>query len=46
MIRLEGLVPLDSEREMAEFDAWYAFCVDTVTNEVQVRSIICTRQCG
>ncbi len=34
---LDGLVPTDSERHMAEFDAWYVFGVDRVTNRIQVR---------
>ncbi len=38
-VRLQGLVPTDSEREMAEFDAWYVFGVDRVTNEIEVRPV-------
>lgn len=36
VVRLAGLVPTDSEREMAEFDAWYVFGVDGVRNEIEV----------
>lgn len=36
--RLEGLVPTDSEREMAEFDAWYVIGVDDVDNKIIVRA--------
>ncbi len=46
MIRLEGLVPLDSEHEMAEFDAWYVFGVDKARNEAPVRPVTRTRQYG
>ncbi len=45
-VRLEGLVPTDSEREMAEFDAWYVFGVDKVINEVMVRPGPATGQRG
>jgi len=37
VIRLTGLVPSESERDMAEFDAWYVFGVDGVINEIEVR---------
>lgn len=37
IVELEGLVPTDSERDMAEFDAWYVFGVDKVINHIQVR---------
>jgi len=37
VVTLAGLVPTDSEREMAEFDAWYIFAVDRVTNKLEVR---------
>jgi len=36
---LRGLVPTESEREMAEADAWYVFGVDGVTNEIEVRPV-------
>jgi osmotically-inducible protein OsmY len=36
-VRLTGLVPTDSERDMAENDAWYVFGVDRVVNEIEVR---------
>jgi osmotically-inducible protein OsmY len=39
VVRLEGLVPTESEREMAEFDAWYVFGVNGVTNEIEVRPV-------
>jgi osmotically-inducible protein OsmY len=38
VVTLQGLVPTESEREMAEFDAWYIFGVDKVVNEVRVRA--------
>lgn len=40
VVRLEGLVPTESEREMAEFDAWYVFGVDGVQNNIEVRPVI------
>jgi osmotically-inducible protein OsmY len=39
VVTLEGLLPTDSEREMAEFDAWYVFGVDRVENRVEVRPV-------
>jgi osmotically-inducible protein OsmY len=33
---LSGIVPTESEREMAEFDAWYVFGVDKVVNRIEV----------
>lgn len=36
-VTLEGLVPTEAEREMAEFDAWYVFGVDRVINRIAVR---------
>jgi osmotically-inducible protein OsmY len=38
VVTLTGLVPTDSEREMAEFDAWYVFGVDSVVNRIEVRA--------
>lgn len=38
VVRLEGLVPTESEREMAEYDAWYVFGVDKVDNRIEVRA--------
>ena len=38
VVTLAGLVPTDSEREMAEFDAWYVFGVDRVTNKLEVHA--------
>lgn len=38
VVRLTGLVPSESERDMAEFDAWYVFGVDRVINEIEVRT--------
>ena len=38
VVTLHGLVPSASEREAAEFDAWYVFGVDKVVNEIEVRS--------
>lgn len=37
VVTLRGAVPTESEREMAEFDAWYVFGVDRVVNELLVR---------
>jgi osmotically-inducible protein OsmY len=37
VVTLTGLVPSDSETEMAEFDAWYVFGVDGVVNRIEVR---------
>jgi len=37
VVTLTGLVPTDAEREMAEYDAWYVFGVDRVTNQIAVR---------
>ena len=37
VVTLAGLVPTDAERDMAEFDAWYVFGVDRVTNRIAVR---------
>lgn len=37
-VLLTGLVPTASEREMAEFDAWYVFGVDKVVNDIGVRA--------
>lgn len=39
VVTLEGLVPKEAEREMAEFDAWYVFGVDRVENKIEVRPI-------
>lgn len=36
-VTLQGVVPTESEREMAEADAWYVFAVDRVNNEIEVR---------
>jgi len=38
VVTLTGLVPSESEREMAEFDAWYVFGVDKVVNQIIVRA--------
>ena len=38
VVALQGLVPTASEREMAEFDAWYVFGVDKVVNDIKVRA--------
>jgi osmotically-inducible protein OsmY len=37
VVTLTGLVPTESEREMAEFDAWYVFGVDNAVNQIMVR---------
>ncbi|MHA1164652.1 MAG: BON domain-containing protein [Alphaproteobacteria bacterium] len=36
-VRLTGLVATESERDMAENDAWYVFGVDKVVTEIEVR---------
>jgi osmotically-inducible protein OsmY len=38
VVRLTGTVPTASEREMAEFDAWFVFGVDDVVNNISVRA--------
>ncbi len=37
VVTLEGLVPSEAEREMAELDAWYVLGVDKVVNHIEVR---------
>jgi osmotically-inducible protein OsmY len=37
IVTLTGLVPSESEKEMAEFDAWYVFGVGGVINRIEVR---------
>lgn len=37
VVLLQGQVATDSERDMAEFDAWYVFGVDRVVNRIGVR---------
>jgi osmotically-inducible protein OsmY len=46
VVTLRGLVPTESEREMAEFDVWYVFGVDRVRNEIEVRAFEPTGQYG
>jgi osmotically-inducible protein OsmY len=36
VVTLAGLLPTESEREMAEMDAWYLFGVDGVRNKIEV----------
>jgi osmotically-inducible protein OsmY len=38
IVTLEGLVANDTEKNMAEFDAWYVFGVDQVINTLAVRA--------
>lgn len=38
VVLLQGLVPSQGERSMAENDAWYVFGVDGVVNHVEVRT--------
>ena len=38
VVTLRGLVPTQSERDIAEYDAWYVFGVDKVVNEIEVRA--------
>jgi osmotically-inducible protein OsmY len=35
-VTLDGLVPTESERDMAEHDAWYVFGVENVVNRIAV----------
>jgi osmotically-inducible protein OsmY len=37
VVTLEGMVANETEKRMAEFDAWYVFAVDKVTNKIVVR---------
>lgn len=37
VVTLEGLVPTETQKDMAEFDAWYVFGVDRVINKLDVR---------
>ena len=37
VVRLDGLVPTETERELAERDAWCVLGVDKVINEIEVR---------
>jgi osmotically-inducible protein OsmY len=36
VVRLDGVVPSEAERDMAESDAWYVFGVDRVINRIEV----------
>ena len=38
VVTLRGQVRTQSERNPAEFDAWYVFGVDKVVNQIQVRA--------
>lgn len=42
IVTLEGIVPKEAEREMAELDAWYVFGVDGVENRIEVGPIEAT----
>jgi osmotically-inducible protein OsmY len=37
VVTLEGLVPNEKEKQMAEFDAWSLFGVDKVINQIEVQ---------
>ena len=37
VVTLEGTAPSDSQKEMAEMDAWYVFAVNQVINRLEVR---------
>jgi osmotically-inducible protein OsmY len=39
IVTLEGIVPKEAEREMAELDAWYVFGVDGIENRIEVGPI-------
>ena len=36
IVTLDGLVPTESERDMAEHDAWYVFGIENVVNRIAV----------
>lgn len=36
IVTLDGIVPTDAERDMAEHDAWYTIGVDDVTNRIAI----------
>jgi osmotically-inducible protein OsmY len=36
VVTLDGLVPTEDERDMAEHDAWYVFGVEEVINQIEV----------
>ncbi|HTW54605.1 MAG TPA: BON domain-containing protein [Stellaceae bacterium] len=38
VVNLDGLVPTESERDMAEHDAWYVFGVEDVVNRIEVKA--------
>ena len=46
VVTLEGMLPKEAEREMAEFDAWYVFGVDKVVNEIVVHPVEPTGKYG
>jgi len=37
VVALDGVVPTEAERDMAEHDAWYVFGVEDVVNRIEVR---------
>ena len=37
VVTLDGEVPSQEQKEMAEFDAWYVFGVDRVVDRLEVR---------
>ena len=37
VVALDGVVPTEAERDMAEHDAWYVFGVEDVINRIEVR---------
>jgi osmotically-inducible protein OsmY len=37
IVALDGVVPTEAERDMAEHDAWYIFGVEDVVNRIEVR---------
>src|SRR6516162_1767575 len=37
IVALDGVVPTEAERDMAEHDAWYVFGVEDVVNRIEVR---------
>ncbi|MBI5776901.1 MAG: BON domain-containing protein [Nitrospirae bacterium] len=39
VVTLEGDVPSEAQKEMAEFDVWYMFGVDKVVNRLEVRAV-------
>lgn len=37
VVTLDGVVPAEAEKKMAEFDAWFVFGVDKVISNLEVQ---------